>query len=96
MEADAALVGPDGIVVLHTPSALHANIIIVILPADAEADHPVGLRHPAQNLVFVVFFFVLYVIEDVFRHFLNRLDEFRLAGVAFLHPLNELIEVDML
>ena len=36
VEADAALVWADRVIVLHAPAALHANVAIIILPADAE------------------------------------------------------------
>src|SRR4026207_97693 len=41
MEADAALVGADCVVVLHAAAALHADIAVVVFPADAERDDPV-------------------------------------------------------
>ena len=82
VEADAALVRADGIVVLHAPAALHADIALVVLPADAEADHPVGLGDAAQDLVLVILLLVLDEVEDVLRNFLNRLHELGLARVA--------------
>src|SRR3546814_849647 len=38
MEADAALIRADGVVVLDAPAALDANIVIVVLPANPEGD----------------------------------------------------------
>ena len=40
VEADAALVGADRVVVLHPPAALDADVVVVVLPADAEARRP--------------------------------------------------------
>ena len=36
VKADATFVGTNCIVVLHTPTALHANVAVIILPANAE------------------------------------------------------------
>ena len=95
MEADAALVRADGVVVLHPPAALHADIALVVFPADAEADHPVRLGDAAQDLVLVVLFLVLDEVEDVLGDFLDRLDEFGLARIAALHAMDEARQVDM-
>ena len=46
-------------------------------------------------LILVIFHLVPDVFENILGDFLNRLDEFRLTGVAFLYALDELIEVDM-
>jgi hypothetical protein len=51
VEADAALVGADRVVVLDAVAALDADVAVVVLPADAERDHPVGLGDAAQDLL---------------------------------------------
>ena len=95
MEPDAALVRPDGIVVLHAPAALHADIAFVVFPADAEAHHPVGLGDAAQDLVFVIERLVLDEVENIVGDFMHRLDEFRLAWIAALDALYETFQVYM-
>src|SRR5690606_14054460 len=89
VEADAALVGADRVVVLHAAAALDADPAVIVLPADTEADHPVGLGYPAQDLLGVVGLLVLDEIEDVLGHLLHRLDELGLVRVAALHALHE-------
>src|SRR5690606_15578744 len=84
VEADAALVGADRVVVLHAAAALDADPAVIVLPADTEADHPVGLGYPAQDLLGVVGLLVLDEIEDVLGHLLHRLDELGLVRVAAL------------
>lgn len=42
VEAQPAFVGTDRVIVLHPPTALDANAMIVVFPADAEADDTVG------------------------------------------------------
>src|SRR3546814_6366834 len=87
MEADAALIRADGVVVLDAPAALDANIVIVVLPANPEGDDPIRLGYAAQDLPAVIFLLVLDEVENVLGHFLDRLDEFRLGRIAPLHAL---------
>ena len=47
VEPDAALVGADGVVVLHPPAALHADVVVVILPTHPERHDAVGLGDAA-------------------------------------------------
>ena len=96
VKADAALVRADGVVVLHAPAALDADVALVVLPADAEADHPVGLGNAAQDLVLVILLLVLDEVEDVLRNLLHRLDELRLPRVAPLDALDEAREIDVI
>ena len=96
VEADAALVGADRIVVLDAIAALDADIVVVVLPADAEGDDPVGLGDAAQDLPAVIFLLVLDELEDVLGDFLDRLDELGLARIAPLHALHEACQIDML
>ena len=95
MKADAAFVRADGIVVLHAPATLHADVTLVVLPADAETDHPVGLGDAAEDLVLVILLLVLNEVEDVLRNLLNRLHVLGLARVAPLEPFDKTGEIDM-
>ena len=95
VEADAALVGPDRVVVLDAVAALDAHAAVVVLPADAEADHAVGLGDAAQDLLGVVGLLVLDEAEDVLGHFLHRLDELRLVRIALLDAFHEGRKIDV-
>ena len=95
VEANAALVGSDRVIVLHPPSALHADITLVVLPTDADTDDSVRLGDAPEDLVLVVFLLVLDVAEDVLSHFLDGLNELRLTGIALLDARDELLEVDV-
>jgi hypothetical protein len=86
VEADAALVGADRVVVLDTVAALDADVSGVVLPAHAEADHPVGLGDAAQDLLAVVGLLVGDEVEDVLGHFLHRLDELGWCGLRRSTP----------
>ena len=95
MKADAPFVRPDRIVVLDAPAALHANIAVIVLPADAKGHHPVWLGNAAQNLLRVVFLLVGNEAENVLGDFLHRLDEFGLVWVAPRDPCHEPMKIDM-
>ena len=84
VEADAALVRADGIVVLDTPAALDANIAIIVFPADAERHDAVGFGNAPQYLLRVIFFLVGDEIENIFRYFLNCLHELGLPPLRGL------------
>ena len=96
VEADAALVRADRVVVLDAVAALHADIAGIVFPADAERYHAVRLSNAAQDLFGVVCFLVLDEIEDVFRHFLHRLHEFRLVRIALVYAFHEGCEVNVI
>ena len=51
VEADPALVRADRVVVLDAAAALDADIAVVVLPADAEGDDPIGLGDAAEDLL---------------------------------------------
>lgn len=96
METNAALIGPDRIVVLNAPSALDADIAVIVLPADAEGDHPVRLGDSPKDLVMVIWFLVGDEVENILGDFLHRLNKFSLSRIAFLHPLDERRQIDMI
>ena len=96
VEADAALVGADRVVVLYAPAALDADITGIIFPADAEGNHAVRLGDAAQDLLGVILLLVLHEFENVLGDFLHRLDEFGLVRVALLHTLHEPVEINVI
>ena len=95
VEAEASLVRADRIVVLHAPSALHADVPVVVLPADAEAHHAVRLGDTPQDLRVVVDLLVGDVLEDIARHLVDGLLELCLSGITPLQALHELLEIDV-
>ena len=90
VKADAAFIGPDGVVVLHPPATVNPNIVIVILPADTKRNDAIRLSDPAQNLIFMVLFLICNKIENIFRCLLHSLHKLRLARVALFYAFNEL------
>src|SRR5690606_7404405 len=96
VEAQAALVGTDRVVVLHAVAALDMHVAGIVLPADAERHDAVRLRDAAHDLGRLVDLLVGDEAEDVLRHVLHRLDEFRLVRIVLLHGLHERREIDVL
>jgi hypothetical protein len=96
VKADAAFIGSDGVVVLHTPAALDADIVVVVFPADAERYDAVGFGNAPQYLFAMIAFLVGEEVENILGHLLHRLDELGLARVAFLHALHECGQVDVI
>ncbi len=93
VEPESALVRPDRVVVLHSPAALHADVAVVVLPADPEADDTIGLGDAPEDLVLVVLGLVCDELEDVLGNLADGLDELGLAGVSTIHPVHEPFEV---
>jgi hypothetical protein len=96
MEAEAAFVRANGVVILDPPTALHTNVAVVVLPTNAEADYPIRLCDAAKDLVLVVLDLVLDEVENVFRDFLDGLMKLGLARILSANPRHELIEVDVI
>src|ERR1700692_4764850 len=71
VEANAALVGADRVVVLYPPTTLHADVALVVLPTDPKADDAIRLGHAAQNLVLMVLLLVADELEHVLRDLLH-------------------------
>ena len=96
VKTEASLVGANSIVVLHAPAALHADVPVVVLPADTEAHHAVWLGDAPQDLSVVVDFLVGDVVEDIARHLVDGLLELCLSGITPLQALHELLEIDVI
>jgi hypothetical protein len=54
MEAQPALVRADRVGELDAVAAVDLDVVVVVEPADAEADDPVGLGEPLEDLVLAV------------------------------------------
>ena len=77
--------GDDALATLSMKPAVHP-----VQPAPATT-----VNDAAEDLLLVVFFLVGDEFEDVLRHLLHRLNEFRLTRVATVHPVHESREVDV-
>ena len=85
MEAETALVGADRAVELHAVAAVDLHLAAVVHPGNAEHDDALRLDKAldqAGSLPLGV------LVDDELQrleHFLNRLQELRLAGMVLLH-----------
>ena len=89
VEADAALVGADGVVELHPVAPVHMQVVVVVGPGDAEADNPVGLRHALQHPDLRIDGVLLDERDDRPGDFVHRLVELALARIAGHDPVHE-------
>ena len=93
MEAQAALVGADGGVVLHAVAAVDLDLTLVVHPFHAEADDAFGLGDALEDLVlFVLGVFVQQGLEG-HQHFFHGLEEDRFAGVLLFQAFNDSLSV---
>ena len=93
MEAQAALVGADGGVVLHAVAAVDLDLTLVVHPFHTEADDAFGLGDALEDLVLLVLgVFVQQGLEG-HQHFFHGLEEDRFAGVLLFQAFNDSLSV---
>ena len=84
MEAQAALVGADSAVELHTPAPVDMGLALVVAPGNAEFHHPVRCGHPLQNGVLLILGMLGDDRLQRSQDFLHGLDELGHRAVVFL------------
>ena len=84
MEAEAALVRPDGAVHLNAEAAVDVDLPLVVHPRDAEHDDAFRLHHALEDLGAAVLRVTLEHEFQGLRDLFDGLMEFRLAGVFCL------------
>ena len=85
VETNAAFVGADGAVVLHTVTAVDMYFAVVIHPGNTEFQNSLGLNKTLnQSCLFPLGMLVDYQLKR-FKHFFDRLKKLRFMGVAFLN-----------
>ena len=92
MKAQAALVGANGGIVLDPPCAVDLDFTLVVDPADAELDDPVGFDETLQQAVVCVAGVFLEEGPEAVHDFLDGLQEFGLLRIAPLDHVHEVIE----
>ena len=83
VEAQAALVGADGVVELHAVALVDADVAFIVHPGHAEEDHAIRLDHALEDGVALVDGIAVHDRREGFEHFARRLMKFRLAGILF-------------
>ena len=84
MEAQAALVGPDGAVHLDAVAAVDLHLAVAVDPGDAEHDDAFRLDHALEDLGLLVFRVLLDERPDRLGDLRHGLMEFRLGGITLL------------
>ena len=84
MEAQAALVGADGGVVLHAVAAVDLYVAVVIHPGDTELNDALGLHKALQQRVLLPLGMLVDHEFQRFEHFPHGLQKFRLMSVTLL------------
>ena len=92
MKAQAALVGANGGIVLDTPGTVDLDFTLVVDPADAELDDPVGFDETLQQAVACVAGVFLEEGPEAVHDFLDGLQEFGLLRIAPFDHVHEVIE----
>ena len=84
METQAALVGANGIVVLHAVTHVCAHVAFVIDPVDTELDDAVGDAQTLDEVGFLKLRMLVVFILDRSEHLAHSLDVLRLIGKLLL------------
>ena len=93
VKADAALVGPDRIVVLDPITAIDPDISFIILPAHAKDDDAVRLRHAFHDLHVVVMRLVGDIRKDAMRHLMDGLMKLGFPGISLFHSGDKAFQI---
>ena len=92
METDAALVGADGAVHLHTETAVDLHVSIIVQPRNAENDHTFRLRDAFKDLLIDQIRTVNDIVGQRGRHNSNCLMELGFPGVLGLDGGHETLD----
>ena len=85
VEAQAALVGADGGVVLHAVAPVDPGLAAVVHPGDAELNHTFRLHKALQQADGFPFGVLVHNQLQRFKNLLHCLQKLRLVGVSALH-----------
>jgi len=82
MQAQAALVGANGIVELHAVAAVHPHDALIVHPRHAEKDRAIRLGEALENGLLLIGRVLFHGGRDRSEHFLGGLQEFYLVGMV--------------
>ena len=85
MEAQAALVGADGAVVLHAVAAVDVHNALVVHPGDAELDHALRLDEALEQGGLLPLGVLVHDQLQGLKDLAHGLQELRLVSVALFH-----------
>ena len=93
MEAQAALVGADGAVELHTVATVHLDLALIIDPGHTEGDDALGLDQTLDQASLLVLGMLLHHGLDALQHLADSLQELRLIGIALCKAIVNALQV---
>ena len=95
MEAQAAFVGADGRVELHTVAAVDLHLAGVIHPRHTEHDDALRLNQALDQACLFIFRMGLNNGLQAFENFLNSLQEFLLLSIALCKALVHFVQISI-
>ena len=96
VKSQAAFIGPNRVIELHTPSSVDANIAFIISPSNTKRQHAVRFSHSFKDLILKVNRMFIYERHHSRNEFLDRLMKLWLAWIAFNQPCHETINITAL
>ena len=93
MEAQAALVGADGAVELHTVAAVHLNLALIVNPGHTEGDDALRLDQTLDQASLLVFGVLLHDGLDALQNLADSLQEFGLVCIALSQTIINTFQV---
>ena len=93
VEAQAALVGPDGAVVFDAETAVHVDLALVVGPRHAELDDALGFDHALENGLLLVNRVALDHDTQRLENLGDRLDELGLVCVLLFDVGEDVVYV---
>ena len=93
MEAQAALVGADGAVELHTVAAVHLNLALIVNPRHTEGDDALRLDQTLDQSGLLVLGVLLHNGLDALQNLAHSLQELRLVGIALFQTFVNALQV---
>jgi len=95
MEAQAALVGADGAVMLYAEAAVYLNITIVINPGYTEGDDAFGFNESFEQAALFVFGMLFDNYFERFENFFDGLEKFFFTRVALLDSFKNTFDISV-
>ena len=95
MEAQAALVGADRGVELHTVATVDLNLAVVIDPGNAEDDDALGLDEALHEAGFFPLGVLVDDMLEALKDFINGLKELGLVGMILLKVCVDAVQISV-
>ena len=87
MQAQSALVGTDGAVVLHAVAAVDLRAALIVHPGHAEHDDPLRLNETVQQARLLIFRVLVEHRREAFQNLGGCLEKLAFMGIALLEAL---------